>query len=80
MLTLQTMYMKCICRGSKVGNIDAFRSAYGQLGQLRAFVRNVPFVCLSATATNDTIDYIQSALNLANAHVVKYSINKLNIT
>lgn len=66
-------------RGLSTGNEAAFREAYGQLGQLRAFIRNAPFVCLSATATSEVIRNVSSSLCLDAPAIIRVEINKRNI-
>lgn len=67
-------------RGIGDGSTTAFRAAYGRLGELRALLPDVPFIGLSATATDDTISAVTSSLNLNNPNVIRVSINKPNIT
>ena len=59
--------------------IKAFRESYGQLGQLRALLKDVPFICLSATAPHDVVENIISSLHLVNPNIIKVEINKPNI-
>lgn len=58
----------------------AFRTAYGELGQLKAFTKNIPFICMSATATDDVIDKVKSSLHLTVPNLIKVNINKQNIS
>ena len=52
-----------------------FRSAFQQLGVLRKF--NVSFAALTGTATKNTIDVIESTLQMNDPQVIKYHVVKI---
>ena len=56
---------------------DPFRGAYGQIGNLRGFVR-CPVLCLTATAGIKTRREIMKSLHMRNVKVVKLSPDKPN--
>ena len=56
-----------------------FRQAYGELGELRSFLPGVPFVCMSATVTADTLLAVSTSLNLQSTLILTVDINKSNI-
>ena len=56
-----------------------FRPEYGQLGQLRQYLPNVPFMALTATADAATQHDILERLQLHNPHCHRSSFDRLNI-
>lgn len=62
------------------GGTEAFRSAYGQLNILRALTKDVPFICMSATAHPAVIAAVQASLKLKEPTIINVTINKSNIS
>lgn len=68
-----------IFRGLSENQEKAFRESYGQLGQLRAYLKDVPFVCLSATAPKTVVNKVTTSLRLVSPNIIEVEINKVNI-
>ena len=51
--------------------IPAFRSYFSQVGDLRAVFPQVPMLCLTATASESTMEKIKNLLNLRNPDIYR---------
>lgn len=56
-----------------------FRPEYKKLGIIKKWVKNVPLLCLTATATPRTIDDIKETLLLHNPKIIKSSFHRENL-
>lgn len=66
-------------RGKDNKNAAAFRADYGWLGELRSLLKkDVPFICLTATATDATRKVIVKELCMEECVVVENDPNRLN--
>ena len=67
-------------RGRKSGKVDAFRSCYDRLSELRSLPqKHVPMMALTATATSSTVKYIISSLCLFAPTMLCASPERTNI-
>ena len=57
-----------------------FRPSYLHIAQLRELLPNIPIIALTATATKDVIEDIQTKLHFKNAAVYKKSFNRSNLS
>lgn len=57
----------------------AFRPEYSQLGQLRETFPTIPIIALTGTVDEQTIDSIQSSLQMQNTLILKSSFDRKNI-
>ena len=56
-----------------------FRPEYNKLGIIRHWIKNVPILSLTATATPRIIDDIKDTLNLKNPIIIKSSFHRKNL-
>uniref|UniRef100_A0A1B6D7V2 ATP-dependent DNA helicase n=3 Tax=Clastoptera arizonana TaxID=38151 RepID=A0A1B6D7V2_9HEMI len=56
-----------------------FRTSYRKLGELRNLLSNVPFLCVTATATPRVRNDIIASLNLRNANITITSFDRPNL-
>ncbi len=69
-----------IDRGQSKGAVKAFREDYGKLSELRSLVRrDVPFVAMTATATQETRNVIICDLSMTEPVLLLADINRPNI-
>lgn len=61
------------------GQVKEFRECYGQLGQLRAYLKDVPFICMSATAPKEVVNEVAVSLHLVSPVIIEVEINNVNI-
>lgn len=56
-----------------------FRPEYSQLGQLKQAFPDIPIIALTGTVDQNTIQTIQTSLNLTDCHVLRSSFDRTNI-
>ena len=66
-------------RGLSESDVTAFRECYGRLGELKAYLKGVPFVCMSATAPESVIASVSKSLQLVTPNLVKVQVKVQNI-
>lgn len=66
-------------RGLSESEATAFRECYGRPGELRAYLKDVPFICMSATATEAVVTSVTSSLRLLSPNIIRVQVNKPNI-
>ncbi|XP_072181182.1 probable ATP-dependent DNA helicase RecS [Diadema setosum] len=71
----------CVSKwGNSSGDTKAFRSAYGQLGEIRSKMKShVPTIALTATATTEVRNLVSHSLGLRNFVAVSESPERKNI-
>jgi hypothetical protein len=76
-------FYRRICRGlsskKRKKKIEAFRKAFGKIGQLRVFLPNVPLVALTATSDKVVKNNLNKALFMQHPLRINMSPNKDNI-
>ena len=62
------------------GKQDPFRKAYSRLGELRAFLDDVPYIALTATATAEVISTVSTSLEMQSPRLIYVRKDKPNIS
>ena len=56
-----------------------FRPSYMQIASIRNYLKNIPLLALTATATNVVVDDIQDKLNFSEKNVIKTDFSRPNL-